>query len=346
MSCVNVLRIANRNVKVAALVCTFLHSLCSRADTIREIHISGTKLYYHYFQTDSTAKGLVFFLHGSAAAFKGKDNSEPVALEVLLEGNKDLVPSLQKKGYDVVVPICHNEYNWLEPMGKVFMDTLTHLFKNEYPTIFLAGFSDGGTGAYRYFYSNTNAYHGLIVFNGYPQLGNFNKSVDYKNCRSKGVCFVSQKSDKIVPYEFLLVEYRRQKMWNDRTHFLLEEGRHEFVQYRQTDFEKCFALLEAENRRLSEAADSTWIYPPADGFCKGDTLVEPCGFRTKIGKGYGMAKSEYKTPKDRIPKAGTIVHPLRVASADLQKDVFVFEASYQGQKMQLAYPNYLVLKAW
>ncbi len=331
-----------------AFLCAFIFLTSLRADEIKTIQISGTTLYYHYLKSDS-AHGLVFFLHGSAEAFKGKALNAPVETVVLTEGNEEFISVWKNQGYDVIMPICYNEFNWLEPRGKFFVDTLTKMYSVAYSSIYLTGFSDGGTGAYRYFYNNMDAYDGVIIFNGYPQLNNFNNTVDYKNCTSKKVLFVSQKSDKVVPYEFLLVEYRRQKMVNEQTYFWLREGKHQFVKYTKADFENCIALLERPTSARTEDRVSTWVYPPLDGFLVGDSLREMYTFRAKIGKGYGMKKSEYISAPEsskNLKNKNAVIYPCKVVKANLGKEWLQFPAIVDGQVTSLRIFNYLAIKAW
>ena len=145
----------------------------------------------------------------------------------------------------------------------------------------MSGFSDGATGAFKYFYRFPDKFKGLLLFNGYPQHNNFNKLVDYSRFSNYKIVFVSQKDDKIIPYEFEMTEFRRQKMTNANTYFLLVDGKHKFIQYNKKQFDQCITLLE--NNQSPELAehDSTWIFPPVDGLMVNNEVLELYPFRKK-----------------------------------------------------------------
>lgn len=154
---------------------------------------------------------------------------------------------------------------------------------------------DGANGAYKYFYSHSNTLKGLLLFNGFPQYQNFYKTVDYKLVKAHKIIFVSQENDKVVPYEFLLTEYRRQKLVNNCTYFMLLKGKHEFVKYLASDFEKCISLLDSNYFTNETVSDSMWIYPAVDAFMINKNILAYYGFKSSIARSFGMKKAEYNT---------------------------------------------------
>jgi len=313
------------------------------------MHISGTTLFYHYIKTDSVQKGLIIFLHGSVRAFKGQNKSEPISIDILTEGNKDLIPTLKARAYDIIIPIAYNDYNWLEPKGKLWIDTLSQQYAGHYNSIFISGFSDGGTGAYRYFYQNPQRYNGVLIFNGYPQLNMFSQSVDYRSCNNKHIVFVSQAADKVVPYEFLLTEYRRQKMVNEHTYFILKQGKHQFARYTKSDFEQLIDLLEYQTALRMAEPDSIWIYPVLDALMLDNKVTELYTFRSKIGKRYGMNPTEYANQNKALLKNKSTnikTTPFKIARKDFSANAFTIHIEVNGQLLPMVMTNWLKLKTW
>ena len=336
------------NARFILLFVLCLHAGISSGE-VRTFSLNGTDMYYHFVSGKGDKAGLLIFLHGAVKAFAGQEKSSPVPIETLLEGNAELIPAFTEHGYDIILPVCHNEYNWLDPGGSAIIDTLLGRHAANYSRIYLAGFSDGGTGAYKYFYTNPEKYSGLIIINGYPQYKNFYRNVNYKTCTDKTVIFSAQGSDKVVPYEFLLTEYRRQKMLNKSTYFKLGPGKHELVRYTRADFESYITLLEQGSKSMSTEGDSLWIYPPLDAYMPDERLLELYHFRSKVAKGYGMRESEYRAVStiDFDPARDVIrVFPLKIARTELEAPSFDFPMERNGQRTTLRLPNYMVLKAW
>lgn len=323
------------------------------AGEIRQIEINGTPLYYHFYQGSEPSSKLIVFLHGAVAAYQGQPESKPKDIATLLESNTDFINSLNENGYDVILPIAYNNYNWLAPQGVEYLDSLLLNYQDNYTTIHLSGFSDGATGAYKYFYTHPDRFQGLWLFNGFPQHQNFNKKVDPSTFTDYNILFVSQENDKIIPYEFLLTEYRRQKITNARTYFLLLEGRHEFDTYTRTDFEKCLELLETETDDQVFSSDSLWIYPPADGLIVDNTLLEVYRFRSSIARNFGMDKnvmasnlSETRQLEDLLQQGSLLIMPLQVSRKDLSKDTFTFSYFMQDITGTIEFQNYLSKQTW
>ena len=280
-------------------------------------------------------------------AFKGKAVSESVGTNILLEDNKDFIPTFNANGYDLIRPIAFNEFNWLEKNGIAFVDSILNLYLNQYSSVFISGFSDGGTGAYRLFYGGKSEYTGAIIFNGYPQLSNFHRSVKYENHSKKKVVFYSQKSDKVVPSEFLLTEYRRQKIMNAETYFFLNEGKHEFIKYSRQDFENLIALLGQPSVNYTAQSDSIWIYPPVDGLLISDSVKQLYHFRRKICKGYGMQAEEYEaTTLPELTNENKKIFPCKISKSELQLEYFLFPAEFIGRRAIIRIKNYLAQQAW
>lgn len=341
-------------MKILLLACLMLFSsIIVKASEIRIIEINQTTLYYHFCKSVKPSKKLLFFLHGSISVFKGQTESKPKDLNELLEFNKDFIQTFEQKGYDIIIPIAYNEYNWLEKKGELFIDSLYKSFNENYSEIYMSGFSDGATGAFKYFYNQPNKYKGLLLFNGFPQHNNYYKNVDYKKIFDHKILFIAQKHDKVVPYEFMLTEYRRQKITNSETYFMLLEGKHNFDTYRDLDFENCIKLLEASPTIIKISSDSLWIYPPVDGFMLENKLIETYPFRSSIARKFGMKKSEYKTNLTQTQKIlklskqnNLVIMPLKIGHTDLQKSSFEFTYIKDGKEGLIIIQNYLRNHAW
>lgn len=322
----------------------------ANASELKSIVINNTTLYHHVCAAEKSNKSLILFLHGSVSAYQGQTESRPAELNALLENNSVFLPTFNKEGFDVVLPIAYNEFNWLDSSGDQYLKALIELYKNKYQQLYLAGFSDGGTGAYKYFNKHPEAFSGVILFNSYPQHKNFYKQVDYQKIQGKKMFFIAQDRDKVTPYEFPLVAYRRHKIMNDQTYFLLEKGQHEFLKYDPMVFNKIIRLLKEVPKKISTASDSITIYPPIDGYIKNDTLLETYTFRKSIGKSYGMRATEYMPqPKElsKYTKQGSfLIHPLKIKRSDLNKESFTFKGQLDGSTIEVKLINYLVLPAW
>ncbi len=330
------------------LGCCLVH-----AGEIRKIEINQTPLYYHFCQGSKPASKLIIFLHGAVAAYQGQTESTPKEIINLVESNIDFINTLTENGYDVILPIAYNDYNWLAPKGELYLDSLMNQYQHNYTTIHLAGFSDGATGAYKYFYTHPDRLQGLWLFNGFPQHQNFNKKVDPTTFTDYDILYVSQKNDKIIPYEFLLTEYRRQKITNGQTYFILLEGKHEFTTYTRSDFETCLDLLENHADEQVLSSDSIWIYPPADGFMVDNALVEIYSFRTSIARNFGMDKnvlatnlSETQKLEVLLKQGSPLIMPLKINRKDLSQDTFTFSYVIQGNSGTIQFQNYFLKQTW
>ena len=256
----------------------FVH--CANAQTEKGASIEkGPSFDYFKISADADGNKLIIFLHGSVKYFLNTNISE-VRLNELLEGNKDFCTTFSD--YDIIVPFVNRNFNWLDSncVGMIEEQILTG---NRYDTVILAGFSDGGTGVYKMFYKRPELFDGLAIFNGYPQHRWASKAVDYAKVNGKVVLFFSSNRDKVIPYEFLLAEYRKQAIYNANTIFKLTEGGHQFAVYGTKDFN-----LINTSINQSSSTDREALYAPIDGLMIGDTLLEVYEFRNRIGKNYGF----------------------------------------------------------
>jgi len=273
----------------------FSISVCNlEANGIDSLKLNGIHLLYHKEHSDQNIKkGLIIYMHGGVSQFKNNTKTVALTADNLLEGNETFLPTFLNEGYDIIFPIAHREYNWLEEAGEKYIHSLYEKYAKKYEKIYLAGFSDGGTGAYRFFYRSPELYDGVLIFNGYPQADNFQKEVDYSSVIDKKVFFFSSRSDQLIPYEFLLLEFRRQQMVNKHTYFKLIDGKHTFKAYQKEEFNIIINVLNMPKELLEFTTDSMLVYPPFDGWIKDGTLTELYPFRKKIGKAYNMNEVAY-----------------------------------------------------
>ncbi len=240
-----------------------------------------------YVISNDTNNKLIIFLHGGVRNPYFKQASGKVTVNYLLENNTDFQRQGFKNGFDFLMPITNDSLNWLVEPQKVFSflkDYIKSTAKN-YNEIFISGFSDGGTGSYKIFYSNPEYFNGLIVFNGYPQHSNYNKKVVYSTITNKKILFFSTYKDKVIPYEFLLTEYCKQKQVNANTYFYLAKGKHSFYSYSEKDLEEVFKILKGTVNNKETI--------PIQGYLSNDQIITPYPFRKKIVKKYHYGKEIY-----------------------------------------------------
>lgn len=239
---------------------------------------------FSYYKIDGSSKSkALIFLHGSVRYYLNVE-AEQTQVSELLEGNSDFLNSFSE--YSIYIPVVAKSFNWLTTA------TVSSLFQNipklsGFDTLIVAGFSDGGTGAYKMFYTAQDSFDGLVVFNGYPQSDWFNKKVNYSLNTDKPVIFVSQHKDKVLRYEFLMTEYRIQKTFNAKTYLYLSKGKHEYAQYTTQDFSKIKSCLIDDIKPNFDQMDL-----PIDGFVRQNRVIEMYYFRKRIGKRYSIA-NEY-----------------------------------------------------
>ncbi len=215
------------------------------------------------------------FLHGGVNNPAFRDTSHIKDPDFLFEGNKTFAASALNNGFDVLVPVVNDSLNWLTGHQQCFRLIRDYLdTKKSYSTRYISGFSDGGTGSYKIFYDNPDYFDGLAVFNGYPQHKNFNKRVNYGETGNKRIVFFSTCDDNIIPYEFLLTEYCKQKESNPNTYFYVTDGDHAFDAYGKKECEICFDILTS---RITNANTE-----PIHAFVANDTVIEFYRFRKKV----------------------------------------------------------------
>lgn len=341
-----------------AIIFSFLATMCSisiLASTLDSIKVDNTYLFYYKITSGQNNSKLLIYLHGGVSQFKEKDSPVQVPPLELLEGNTEFLPVVKEEGYDVIIPIAYNQYNWLEDDGERFVDQLRATYADKYTQVYISGFSDGGTGAFRFFYNAPGKYNGVIVFNGYPQLQNYYKKADHLKAIGKNIIYCSTESDKVIPYEFLLVEFRRQQMVNENTYFLLREGGHAFTSYHQEDFKLCFQLLGKSNMQTTTSAGIIQVYPPVDGFIVDGEVKAIYPFRKKTGKNYSMSSQEYqrddynyKDFKKTLADGKQIkVSPTTIDTSDLKKVAYItFPIEIDRKETNIKFINWLSAPTW
>lgn len=340
--------------RILSLICALLFTVthCFAIDTIT---VDKTPLLYHKINTKQpNRKGLIIYMHGGVSQFKDKQELINLSPEELLEGNTQFLPVLNEQGYDVILPIAYNQYNWLEDGGEQFINELLTKYTTGYSKVYISGFSDGATGAFRFFYNHPEKFDGVIVFNGYPQLNNYYRKVDHFKVIGKNIVYTSTLSDKVIPYEFLLIEFRRQQMLNEHTYFILREGSHEFGAYKKTDFELCLRLLQKENG-AKPAEGKIRVFPSVDGLILDGVLKEIYPFRKKTGKAYSMSEMEYAR-KDidfdtysKLLTANTVIHisPIEVTEQEARNAAsFSFNTDTNGKPSTISLVNWNSIKTW
>ena len=231
------------------------------------------------------------FLHGGVSNPYFNQSPDEILLDYLLEENHSFPEQAAANNFDLLFPVTDENFNWLDQPEKSFAILKNYIdsTSEKYSEIYISGFSDGATGSFKIFYNNSGFFDGLVMFNGYPQHANFYKTVDYSTVTDKKVIFFSTLKDKVIPYEFLLTEYSKQKEENPDTYFYLTEGDHSFINYTQQDFEELFAIL---TNKVSNTKTE-----PVQGFVKDDKLVTIYPFRKKIVRKYNYGKETYETNK-------------------------------------------------
>ena len=299
------------------LLFSFLFSINNYAQKLIKITNDDEQINYYYFENSNNLKErkLIIFLHGSVNHEYYKNNRIP-NFEFLIEGNYNFIKYFNNLGYDIILPIATKENNWLNPSSYSSIKKITMNYmqtQNKSVEKYICGFSDGGNGAYNYFYNNTNDFQGLIVFNGYLQYNNQNKKVDYRVGIGKKVIFISQKNDNIVPYELLYMEYTKQKLINETTYFYLTKGKHEFINYKEDDFLLLDSMLNLKNKYplnqnlydIQELDKKVYLFPSYEAYIINDELVEFYKIRKRKLRKYGLINNFIITRisfKNRINK--------------------------------------------
>ena len=278
-------------MKDIILVLSFLISTTNFSQSIDTMNVNfrGNDLYH--IKKDTNSRVLIF-LHGGVSNPLFDDTSKVFELDLLLEGNKYLIPLVLENGYDLLIPVTNDSMNWLTNHKYCYENLLDYIDSSKiYDSKFISGFSDGGTGSFKIFYNYPDSFQGLTVFNGYPQHENFYQEVNYEQINNKMIAFFSTFEDKIIPYEFLLTEYCKQKKTNANTFFYVKEGRHSFDEYMKEEINLFIQIMTSKiNNTQNE---------PIHAYMKGDEVQEFYPFRKKICKRYCYGKKYYLINKEQ-----------------------------------------------
>jgi len=270
----------------------FLSPSFTFSASIDSLMIGNDKLYQHHIIRPQN-KNLMIFLHGSISQFKNKKKSNLIPLDTLIEENSSFVNTFTDFGINLVFPIAYNQHNWLESSGDEYLSKIIEKYAKKHENIYICGFSDGGTGAYRYFHKFHEKLNGMILFNGFPQYENQHLKANHKLKSGKKIIYVSQYEDEVVPYEFSIVDYRRQKIVNQDTYLMISKGAHEFKTYTEVEFYRIIDLLNKPGFSGKRSFKDFWIHPPSDALIINNENFEIYLYRKKIGKQFGMNKQEY-----------------------------------------------------
>lgn len=304
---------------------------------VHHLEINNQVMNYYICKSDTVKKNekLLIFLHGSVNAETFKNKQVPNVIE-LLEGNRLFIEHFNQKGFDIIIPVATGDTHWLNPESDLLLDSIIKKYQQENYSInqtFIAGFSDGATGGYRYFYKNPERYDGLILFNGYFQHNHWNKEVNYINGIGKKIFFLGQFEDKKIPYEFMLMEYKKQKLISNNCYFYLSNGKHEFNKYCLKEFNLITDLLSIEiskdlTMKISqEVTDSINIYPNYGAFFKNEKIIQFYPARNKVIRKYGLdnqfsdLERDKKTLNKILPDIASFENVKKITINDLFNDL-------------------------
>jgi hypothetical protein len=256
------------------------------------VNYNGNKFYHLKVDTNTN---ILIFLHGGVNNPKFQDTSQVQKLNFLLEDNNLMISSALANGFNLLIPITNDSLNWLTNHNYCFKSISSYIDTfRKYSKKYISGFSDGGTGSYKIFYDNIQYFDGLAVFNGYPQHQNFYLNVNYKNTIDKKILFFSTLQDNVIPYEFLLTEYSKQKVYNTNTFLYIKTGAHTFADYDQKAINTCFNILTSKIKNSNNEA--------VHGFLESDKLIELYVFRKMIVKRYNYGIDFYEENRKQRKK--------------------------------------------
>ena len=247
---------------------------------------------FYHFTNDENDK-LIIFLHGGVINPYFKQEYKNIKLSYLLEGSDIFIEKSLKNNFDILIPITNDSLNWLINPQQCFDTFKKFITTNDkkYSEIYISGFSDGGTGSFKIFYLNPTYFNGVIVFNGYPQHRHFSSKVDYSLTTNKKVLFFGTTEDKVIPYEFLLTEYCKQKVSNSDTYFYLTEGNHSFTTYGEKEISIVYDIINTKKDNTQNTA--------IHGFIRNDSVLNFYKFRRMIVNQYGHGKEFFKINKQQ-----------------------------------------------
>ena len=245
---------------------------------------------YFHISNNSNNK-LIIYLHGGVRNPYFKEHENEIDVNYLMENNKLFVAQSLKNGYDLLLPITNEKLNWIKDYVYCLQTIKDYIDQHskKYNEHYISGFSDGGTGSYKMFYSDPAYFDGLIVFNGNPMHKWYAKTVNYEIVKDKKVIFIGTKNDKVMHYEFMLTEYCKQKLTNSNTYIYLTEGEHSFSYYQQKDIDVVFDILNT----LEDNTQNK----PIHAYIRKDTVVEFYKYRRSIYRKYGHGLDYYKINK-------------------------------------------------
>ena len=274
----------------------FILSFISTQGQPNNAHIEEDGNTFYLFSEPDNEKVLIF-LHGGLSNPVFSDQGSAITSDFLLEGNEYFIESFRSSGYDIIMPVSSPALNWLDDPQACFEVLRSFLSKRKtYSSVLISGFSDGGTGSYMIFHSNSAFFDGLLVFNGYPQRKNFSRTVQRNGLQGKKILFFSSSSDKIIPYEFLMVEYCKQKAMSPNTYLKIVEGGHDFKVYQEQDFSLCLDILNHQHMNTNTTQQH--------GLVLNDELVEFYPFRKKILRKYAYGEAIYLENRAQSARRG------------------------------------------
>ena len=239
-----------------------------------------------YYISKPENNQILIFLHGGVNNPRFQPGEALPPLSFLLEENTLLVDLAMANGFDLLFPITNDSLNWLKDPEYCYKTIRQFISQKNYQKPYITGFSDGGTGSYKIFYSHPDFFDGLVIFNGYPQHKNFYQKANYEKLTDKKVVFASTFKDQVIPYEFALTEYAKQKQFNANTYLYIQPGGHSFSDYTPRAFNLVVSILTS--------ATSCKDHEALHGYVASDTLVEFYPFRKKIVRKFAYGEEFYK----------------------------------------------------
>lgn len=285
-------------MKIFNVVLFFCFTATCFAQTDFDAELTSLDSNYYFEKSAPVNTALLIFLHGGVSNPYFKQPPSEVELAYLLENNVAFYQQVENNGYDLIAPITNSDLNWLESPEKtfLFLKRVIESKGKQYDKIIISGHSDGATASYKMFYKNLEFFNGLVLINGYPQHSNFYLSTKYESVTDKDIVFYGTLNDEVIPYEFLLTEYCKQKKSNPNTYLYLIEGDHNFSNYSNDDFAQLFSILNGQTVNKKTAAN------PIHGFVKEDQLVEFYPFRKKIVRKFAYGEHFFHENKKQRKK--------------------------------------------
>lgn len=241
--------------------------------------IEGKTFNYFHLSTQSKDSNLLIFLHGSVSYYVNM-NPRLVDLGQLVEHNEDFFKVFEN--YEIILPIVNSKVNWLEKENiDSFVKGLPDL--GRYKTVTIAGFSDGATGAYKIFTKNLDLFDNLIMFSGYPQHNWYGKDLEYRNIKGKNIFLLSSFKDKVIRYEFAVLEYRKIKRYNSNTFLKIVEGAHDFKSYGVRTLKEVDSVITMSTVDSSKVSNEI-----IDGFVMGNEVRQVYPLRKSTFNKYGL----------------------------------------------------------